>query len=840
MINKKFTHILSLTITMLFIAQFLVLVEASNRIVEELLLIYNSDQDLNFIVNSGCVVERVFKTFNIVLAYCTLEAREYFKKLGIDVYLNHNVSIYSTVKSFKVFKLESFNHSYQSYVYDSDLGTISIYWSWAISRASSDIAWNYLNEYGAESIIAILDTGIDPRHPLLTGKLIGWIEFDSKGRPVCTPPRDTHGHGTWVASIAAGGDGSTYVFGVAPKAKILSALVLPGGSGTIAQVLAGLEWVLDPYDCRGIRLGKKPDVVSMSFGILGNYSNVLLPAIAKLIENGIVSVAAIGNGGPYTSSNPGNIWGVIGVGAIDLDNDVASFSSYEEVEWPDPPRSWPFKKMYPSRYKKPDLVAPGVDVPGAFPGGLIGIGSGTSAATPIVAGVAAIVSSKLKNQGFYGVKLVEQVYEILTSTTVSIDHPGSGKGLLDAYRAIAVAKKINLTIAEISVHPESIKPLDLVSLNVKGIKQDEQIDVYISGVKVYSGTIPSTPIIVEVPLTHISMNTVVVVSSNGLYYGKNFVYVIPRFIANYTGLWGKKINIIVTGLGIGDSIGVYLDNNLITIWYANLRGSYVSSLLVPYAEEGVYNLTVIDFSLPTIILTSPITIKPYYPDTTRQTQTLNVYNITNVYTLPTDIAIVSKQYYLAESVDYIDIVTHDFTPINITIMKTYPIPVTIDILNITSIHDDVYRIWIKIGYVDTPETHVVMNITLRKEEKILPYTFVVKILQKDPYEVLKQTIENVSRNFAQNLTLLSRIYDEMNNTKSEIKKLDKNLIDISMNIHALNISTRESLEHFDEVVKGIEEKSMRIIYVNILTIAVIGIILAITIYLWYKINRVIA
>ncbi|MCI4437101.1 MAG: S8 family serine peptidase, partial [Ignisphaera sp.] len=358
---------------------------------KEFIVYFNSVDEVNYARSLGCAVENIFWGINAALLTCPSGAVSVLRLSGVFIAPNINVSISSTFSSVRILgSLEKVSQSSGTQV------NVSVAWSWAVSRVGADLVWRYLHVNGEGSVIAVLDTGIDPTHPLLLGKVAGWIEFDRKGRPVCSSPRDTYGHGTWVASIAAGGDTERYIFGVAPKAKIIAALVLPGGYGSAAQILAGLNWVLNPVDCRGNSLNiSRVAVVSMSFGESNNYTNVFLPAIEKLIEKGIVPVAAIGNEGPYSSANPGNIWGVIGVGATDFNDNVAWFSSYEEVEWPEPPSNWSFKDYYPKTYMKPDVVAPGVDVPGAWMGELIAIGSGTSASTPIVSAIAAMVSNIL-------------------------------------------------------------------------------------------------------------------------------------------------------------------------------------------------------------------------------------------------------------------------------------------------------------------------------------------------------------------------------------------------------------------------------------------------------------
>ena len=169
--------------------------------------------------------------------------------------------------------------------------------------------------------------------------------------------------------------------GVAPDAKLISALVLPDGSGTFAQVIAGMQWVLDPDNNADTNDGA--NVVSMSLGLPGTYQEFVVP-VKNMLKAGVVPVFAIGNFGPTAGStgSPGNIPDVIGVGAVDQQGQVASFSSRGPVAW---------TGAYSGTFVKPDVAAPGVAITSSFPGGGYGSLSGSSQAAPIAAGVVAVM-----------------------------------------------------------------------------------------------------------------------------------------------------------------------------------------------------------------------------------------------------------------------------------------------------------------------------------------------------------------------------------------------------------------------------------------------------------------
>jgi len=329
--------------------------------------------------------------------------------------------------------------------------------SWGIFKIRANETWA-LGVTGQGIRIAVLDTGVDITHPALAGKMLsvipgdpyypgGWMEFDSSGNPVRSTPHDTHGHGTHCSGTALGGNTVDILIGVAPGATLMHGLVLPGGSGTFAQVLAGMQWTVNPYyltpDGQKVYTGLPAHVVSMSWGANEYYNNDLLPAIEAMLLANIVPVAAIGNSGPGTTSNPGNIWGVFGIGATDINDAVASWSSGKVVTWPSPPPTWPFFGTYPSTYIKPDLSAPGVSITSAVPGGGYEAWSGTSMATPHVAGTVALILQAAGWLNYDVPNIPEKVYLILNSTAIDFGEPGQdiryGWGRIDAYEAVRKA-----------------------------------------------------------------------------------------------------------------------------------------------------------------------------------------------------------------------------------------------------------------------------------------------------------------------------------------------------------------------------------------------------------------
>lgn len=221
---------------------------------------------------------------------------------------------------------------------------------------------------GKGVLVGHLDTGADGRHPALRGAIAAFTEFDEFGREVrpSSKPYDTDEHGTHTAATIAGRKVGGRSVGVAPGARLASAIVIEGGNA-VARVLGGMDWAVG----QGVR------VLSMSLGFRG-YIEDFFPITRILRERNILPVFAVGNEGPGTSRSPGNYAAALSVGAVDEEGAIADFSSSQR-----------FKRKKDSIV--PDLAAPGVGVISAKPGGGWQAMDGTSMATPHVAGVAALL-----------------------------------------------------------------------------------------------------------------------------------------------------------------------------------------------------------------------------------------------------------------------------------------------------------------------------------------------------------------------------------------------------------------------------------------------------------------
>jgi subtilisin family serine protease len=279
--------------------------------------------------------------------------------------------------------------------------------------------------------IAVLDTGVNLDHPELRGRIVGRADFvDLEGldttafvgdvREYDDVPEDEVGHGTHVSGIIAG-LGVEMDEGVAPRCSIVAVRVLATmrqgtrfyGAGIVDNINPAIKWAVD--------VGRA-DVINMSLGI--KHVGGALPhadVIRYALSRNVAVVAASGNDGKPERYYPGALPGVIAVGAIDDQGRVASFTSYGA---------------------NITCVAPGTGIYSSFANRRYAYASGTSQASPFVAGGIGLLKSYAREQG--GSLSNGQITSIIRHTSDRVDsrlrneHAGYGVlNLADAFKFLA-------------------------------------------------------------------------------------------------------------------------------------------------------------------------------------------------------------------------------------------------------------------------------------------------------------------------------------------------------------------------------------------------------------------
>ncbi|RKO88507.1 peptidase S8/S53 domain-containing protein [Blyttiomyces helicus] len=230
--------------------------------------------------------------------------------------------------------------------------------SWGLQRISNrDLplskTYVYPDSAGANVDAYIIDTGVLIKHPEFQGRARVGKSFTDDG------DADGNGHGTHVAGTIG-----SISYGVAKKVNLIAVKVLDArGSGTISAVLGGIDWVAKEAPKSG-----RKSVANMSLG--GGKSRAMEDAVKAAIKAGVVFAVAAGNSaGDACKVSPAGVAEAITVAASDKNDRLASFSEWGSCV---------------------DVIAPGVDITSTWNNGKINTISGTSMASPHVAGVVAL------------------------------------------------------------------------------------------------------------------------------------------------------------------------------------------------------------------------------------------------------------------------------------------------------------------------------------------------------------------------------------------------------------------------------------------------------------------
>ena len=234
---------------------------------------------------------------------------------------------------------------------------------WSERLLRLPLVWRQSKGEGVK--VAILDTGIDPDHPDLAGAVAASRDFTGEGI------EDRNGHGTHCAGIVGARENGRGFMGVAPRCRLLIGKVLRGdGGGRLDWLARGIDWAV----------GEGADIISMSLGAPRN-DPAVHRAVHDALAAGRILVCAAGNAGSLYRNSiayPGRYASVITVAAHDRNGNPSGFSS---------------------RGAELDFMAPGEDIWSTWREGGYAKLSGTSMATPFVAGICALVLAKHREPG---------------------------------------------------------------------------------------------------------------------------------------------------------------------------------------------------------------------------------------------------------------------------------------------------------------------------------------------------------------------------------------------------------------------------------------------------------
>lgn len=363
-----------------------------------------------------------------------------------------------------------------------------------VLQVRANEAWA-LGYRGQNIVVAVIDTGVNYEHADLADHLWdGGSEFPHHGYDVFShddDPMDDVGHGTHCAGTVCGDGTLGTQTGVAPDATLMCVKCLDNfGSGTAASISAGMEWAVE-HGC---------DLFSMSLGIPNSTvaeRTLLRHTCEAVLDAGIVGIISAGNEGntgmypipnnvgvpgscpppymdPIQMENPGALSCAITVGAVDEDDSPAAFTSHGPVSWTNTEfGDYPYNPGL--GLIRPDLCAPGVRIKSLHFGlsPAYGTMSGTSQATPAVAGAVALMLCKCDFLTPAEIcRILEETAEPLSDTKSNI----TGFGRLDALAAVeaVVAGPLSMVSYQINdaqgnndhqINPGESVTIDLTLLN---------------------------------------------------------------------------------------------------------------------------------------------------------------------------------------------------------------------------------------------------------------------------------------------------------------------------------------------------------------------------------------
>jgi subtilisin family serine protease len=325
---------------------------------------------------------------------------------------------------------------------------------WGIDRINAPQVWSTYNDRGENVTVANIDTGVHFTHPAVFKKYRGISTNGTTVRHdynwwdpshICDPqgrvPCDNNSHGTHTMGTMVGDDGAGNQIGVAPNAHWIAAKGCETNSCSFNALISSGQFILAPTKTDGSmpRPDLRPNVVNNSWGNPNGSDSFYRATVVNWVAAGIFPAFSNGNSGPAcgTVGAPGSYPESYGAGAFDMGNNIASFSSRGPS---------PFGGI-----TKPNISAPGVGVRSSVPPNAYASFSGTSMASPHVAGAVALIWSTQGAPALRGD--IAGTRAILDSTAIDVSNltcggtSGNnnvwGEGRLDAFAAVTKAKGLS-------------------------------------------------------------------------------------------------------------------------------------------------------------------------------------------------------------------------------------------------------------------------------------------------------------------------------------------------------------------------------------------------------------
>ena len=339
-----------------------------------------------------------------------------------------------------------------------------------ITMVNADKVWD-MGYTGKGVLVAVLDSGVNYNHLDLADHLWdGGSQYPNHGYNIIgnnNDPMDNFGHGTHCAGTVCGDGTSGLHTGIAPDATLMCVKVLDDyGYGSTSAFNSGMEFAIE----------HQADIISMSLGVMNasvTDKTLLRNTCVNALQLGVIATVAVGNDGqmtmvpvPNNVRTPGNCpppWlhpdqevnagalsCVVAVGAIDYSENMYENGSRGPVTWTDTEfNDYPYNPNI--GLIRPDICAPGVGVKSLDHDSNDGynLKSGTSMATPCVAGVLALLLEKENTLSPAELcMIIETTAKKLTETKSNL----TGSGLIDAYNAIINIKKGDFNYSSITIN----------------------------------------------------------------------------------------------------------------------------------------------------------------------------------------------------------------------------------------------------------------------------------------------------------------------------------------------------------------------------------------------------